>query len=113
MTRKVVYNSCYGGFSLSLEASKMYLELSGKTPKFHVGKSSWEKHWYVEKPFDFYCRDVTRHDPILVQTVETLGKKANGGCADLRISTVTGPYRIKEYDGYESVHEPHDEDYIY
>jgi hypothetical protein len=108
MTRKVVYNACYGGFSLSLEAQKMYLEMSGKEPKFYKGKFSWEEHWYSAEPNDFYDRDIERHDPILVKVVETLGDKANGDCADLCITEVQGPYRIEEYDGYETVKEPED-----
>lgn len=51
----------------------------------------------------WYGRDVDRHDPILVQVVEELGKKANGAHANLQIEEVDGAYRIDEYDGNESV----------
>ena len=51
----------------------------------------------------WYYRDVDRHDPALVQVVEELGKKAGGNYAELAIAEVYGPYRIDEYDGYESV----------
>jgi hypothetical protein len=51
----------------------------------------------------WYYRDVDRHDPVLVQVVEELGEKAGGNYAELAIAEVDGPYRIDEYDGYESV----------
>ena len=111
--RKVVYNACYGGFSLSLEAQKMYLELLGKEPKLHKGKYSFDAHWYSEEPYDVYDRDIERHDPTLIKVVETLGDKANGDCAKLRITEVQGPYRIDEYDGNETVEEPNDVGWVY
>lgn len=103
MTRKVVYNGCYGGFGLSPEAQKMYIELKGKEPKIHTGKSSWDTHYYINEPFDLYDREIERHDPVLVKVVEMLGQKANGDCAKLVIEDVDGRYRIDEYDGYETV----------
>ncbi len=51
-------------------------------------------------------RTVDRHDPVLVQVVEELGDKANGKYAKLKIEEVSGPYRITEYDGFESVETP-------
>ena len=55
--------------------------------------------------------DVDRHDPVLVQVVEELGDKANGQYAKLAIKEVSGPYRITEYDGYETVETPADCDW--
>lgn len=60
----------------------------------------------------WYHRDVDRHDPVLVQVVEELGDKANGECAKLAIEEVDGPYRIDEYDGFESVETPGSYDWI-
>jgi hypothetical protein len=51
----------------------------------------------------WYYNNVDRHDPVLVQVVEELGKKANGNFAELAIDEVYGPYRIDDYDGNESV----------
>ena len=56
--------------------------------------------------------NVDRHDPVLVQVVEELGKEANGPHADLRIEEVDGPYRIDEYDGMESVETPDSYEWI-
>jgi hypothetical protein len=83
---KIVYNGCYGGFSLSLAAWERYIELGGK----------------AESSFDL---DRNRTDPILVQVVEELGDRANGMCAELYIDdlTVGTKYRIREYDGLEYI----------
>jgi hypothetical protein len=56
--------------------------------------------------------NIVRHDSILVQVVEELGEKANGMCAKLAIEEVSGPYRIDEYDGSESVETPGSYDWI-
>lgn len=60
----------------------------------------------------WYDYGVDRHDPALVQVVEELGNKANGDYAELRIAEVSGPYRIDEYDGNESVETPDSYDWI-
>ncbi len=91
---KVVYNACYGGFSLSPKAGDLYEELSGKK---------------LQRYGDYVWGDgVSRSDPFLVQVVETLGKDASGQCAKLAITTVPKGclYRIDEYDGLESVETP-------
>ena len=136
---KVVYNACYGGFNLSREACKRYWELQGKEvwiedgdfmntftvwlvpPEERVVKPEpWysapleERIAYNRKHSEqtWYDRDVSRHDPILVQVVEELGEKANGMCAKLAIDEVSGPYRIDEYDGFESVETSESYDWI-
>jgi hypothetical protein len=83
---KIVYNGCYGGFSLSLAAWERYIELGGK----------------AESSFDL---DRNRTDPVLVQVVEELGERANGMCAELRIYEIAvgTKYRIDEYDGLEHI----------
>ena len=85
---KIVYNGCYGGFGLSDEAEIRYRELTDNINN---------------EDFDVY--DIDRADPILVQVVEELGKKANGNHADLFIAQlpVGTHYRIDEYDGIETV----------
>lgn len=86
---KVVYNACYGGFSLSLNACKKLAELKG------VDVDSIDPYGY----------GIDRHDAQLVKVVEELGKAANGSCAKLAIRELeTGTrYYIDEYDGLESV----------
>ena len=96
MTTKVVYNACYGGFSISTEALTRMKELG------YTGNS------YVCSNNNAYLYSCVRHDPILVQAVEELGYKADGNSACLKIAEVSGPYRIEEYDGAETVYEPGD-----
>jgi hypothetical protein len=136
---KVVYNACYGGFNLSREACKRYWELQGKEVWIEDGDfmdmfTVWlvspeerltrPKDWHslpLEERIAFneqYSKqtwsdhNISRHDPILVQVVEELGDKANGMCAKLAIAEVSGPYRIDEYDGSESVETPGSYDWI-
>lgn len=134
---KVVYNACYGGFSLSKQACLRYWELQGRQiwiedgicnsftvwfipPEERLKKKEWSSMTVEERvAFSNQCaeqtwneRNVSRHDPILVQVVEELGKKANGDYANLHIVEVDGPYRIDEYDGSESVNTPDDYDWI-
>lgn len=141
---KVVYNACYGGFSLSKEAVQRYWDIKGQQVWIEVDKECpflglwtvWlvppeerlkEKHggdFYAmsmderiayNKAYSaqtWYYNNVDRHDPDLVQVVEELGDKANGEFAKLRIEEVSGPYRITEYDGYETVETPFGCDWI-
>lgn len=99
--KKVVYNRCHGGFGLSKEAVKWMAD------RGHVeANQSLEDHdrsgpWYDGMTVD-------RHDALLVMAVEALGSKANGECAELSVHTLTSNrYYIDEYDGSESVVEPH------
>jgi hypothetical protein len=125
---KIVYNACYGGFSLSHEAIMRYAEIKGI--KLYTKKEYGYSHYYLCPPEEydrineeesanpvapgrfersnslyFSDRDFERNDPILVQVVEELGDKVNGRCAKLRIAEVPAGtlYRIDEYDGFESV----------
>ena len=127
---KVVYNACYGGFSLSKEACQRYWDIKGQ--QVWIEDAQWgftvwlvpledripskEGDAFYSMSMDervaynrahseqtWYDRNVDRHDPVLVQVVEELGKKANGDFANLQIGEVRGSYRIDEYDGNESV----------
>ena len=136
---KVVYNACYGGFGLSKEAVQRYWDIKGQqvwikdncwgfevwlvppeqrlkpqTTKEILTMSQDERIAYNEaySAQSWYYGDVDRHDPVLVQVVEELKDKANGMCAKLRIDEVSGPYRIDEYDGFESVETPDTYDWI-
>jgi len=102
--RKVVYNACFGGFSLSREAILLGRKLSGD-PNWGGACIIGDTYDDGTKVNDDYGggRDISRHDPILVEVVEQLGEKASGSCANLQIADHEGPYRIDEYDGNESV----------
>ena len=86
MKHKVVINSCYGGYRLSEEAIQ------------------WLKNKYGDGVMDDILE---RHDPRLVDCVETLGKKANGEFSRLAVVEIdSNQYRIDEYDGRESIETP-------
>jgi hypothetical protein len=125
---KIVYNGCYGGFSLSSEAIMRYAQIKGIT--LYSEEDSMFTHYYLCPPEEFkrlqdedeanpvsvgrYARSnamyfsdrkIDRADPALAQVVEELGDRANGMCARLRVEDVPAGtlYRIDEYDGFESV----------
>lgn len=91
---KVLYNRCFGGFSLSRIASKALVELGID----------------IDPKYGYLPDGISRHDPRLIAVVECLGLKASSGrSADLMIYKVDGDcYRIEEYDGAENVIEPSD-----
>jgi hypothetical protein len=96
---KVVYNGCFGGFSLSAEAVRLAKRAAGKD-------SAWTN---VSEEYGYLEGSIERHDPVLVAVVERLGKAASGRCADLKIAEIeSNTYRIDEYDGSESVEVPSD-----
>jgi hypothetical protein len=90
-TRKVVINTCFGGFDLSEEARKMYAERKGISV------------------FDVYVYEINRDDVDLVYVVETLQRHANSDYARLRVVEIPADvvWVIKEYDGMEHVAEVH------
>jgi len=103
---KVVYNNCYGGFGLSREAVLLGRKLSNN-PNW-AGPCIKGDFWAPGAPVDHDYgggRELDRTDPILVQVVEQLGKRADGMCSTLAIEDVPSgtAYRIDEYDGNESV----------
>lgn len=107
---KVVYNNTFGGFSLSKLAA---IWLAGRgneeaivwLANLNLGGERWGK--------DFCPQDLQRHDPLLVECVEELGKKSNGSSAELAIYKLKGRrYLIEEYDGSEAIIEPDDQKWI-
>jgi hypothetical protein len=88
--QKIVINSCYGGFSLSTEAMRMYKK----------EKKSKEETW---------AHNIERDDPILVGVVEKLGTKANDSYAKLKVVEIPDgvEWEIEEYDGIEWISEKH------
>lgn len=103
--RKVAYNARYGGFGLSEEAVNLGRKLSGDDNWANATlpgeRSGPTRDWGGVRMDD----DFPRHDPVLIEVIETLGKEANGTSADLQIKEVVGPYCIDECDGFEAVYE--------
>jgi hypothetical protein len=86
---KVIINTCFGGFGLSLAALSRYNDLANKNTQYYF--------------------DIERNDPCLVQVVEELGKESYGEYSVLKIVDIPDDisWHIEEYDGIESVHETH------
>ncbi len=103
---KIAYNTCYGGFSLSEAAIERYAQLKGWTLTWENSDFSFTGHIprIAENP-NFYPRNISRADPVLIQVIEELGPKANGSFAQLAIRDLPSGnrYRIDEYDGSEQV----------
>jgi hypothetical protein len=118
---KYVINKCCGGFGISNEAFEWLIEnknwklteynKSGhgyKDPTAKIVKcdkfTSLGKYYLIRSNSDLSMRC----DPDIVECVETLGKKANGRCADLDIVECPLPpdsniLEISEYDGIETL----------
>jgi hypothetical protein len=111
--RRIVINAKYGGFSLSLEATQLYLkrsmikyttvdrasrdETTRYGPLILVDTDIWEN------------RNVKRDDPVLVDVVRDLKEKANGQYAKLKIVEIPADVKwaIAEIDGREWIEEVH------
>ena len=119
---KIVYNTCYGGFSLSTKAMLRYAELKG-LKLWIEGTGLCETYWTIPIPSEdvkneLYGnntfpngREIFRSDPHLVQVVEELGTaEASGTFASLAVTELPSgtKYRIEEHDGYETVITPDD-----
>ncbi len=99
---KVSYYNDYGGWGLNEDASNMLNELKG----LKEGDDDFvdPKYGYIN-----YDGAITRHDLDLIKVCE----KYNGskGMKKMAFAEVTeGMYRITEYDGWETVHQPNDEE---
>lgn len=126
-THKVVYNAEYGGFGLSDEAVR-WLEynaedeelrnfLQEERKRLSQKKSDWgsiEGCMQSSLKYNFKEHGIPRHHPDLIKVVETLKKKADGEYSGLKIAKIKGNlYRIDEYDGWETVVEPDDYEWIH
>ena len=87
---EIMYNACYGGFSLSNLAVEMFLQNCG----------------YVYCKF-YLSKRIERDNVHMIHIVKQLGSKANGKYADIKIACIPPKYRhhygVSEYDGYESI----------
>ena len=106
---KIVYNACYGGFSLSEAAIERYLTLTNQ-PFWKEIDDYPSVMYYLSPPETaednrkwFNNRDIPRDDQTLIQVIEELGEAANGRFAKLTIKDLPPGtrYRIQEYDGSE------------
>ncbi len=103
--KKVVFNRNFGGFSISKECAQWLADRGNKECiellKRRYGVEDSEFYGYIEW--------TPRHDALLVMAVEELGPSLAGGDGcELDVHELVGRrYYIEEYDGSESVIEPH------
>ena len=131
---KVILNKCYGGFDVSQEAYELYakkkgieifaykLECTNNKPiykKTDTGSSiftiTFTKDFgdYIELSDDNsekYCLELCRNhreDPVLIEVVEELGKRANSRFSELVVVDIPDgmEYEIDDYDGIETLHQ--------
>lgn len=101
---KVVLNKCYGGFKLSQKAINWFLKHNLFTNLIH-------EYEEIEPLFDgkYYIEAwlIPRHHPALINCVEALKEDASSDYSNLEVVEFEGDlYRIKEYDGWESIETP-------
>lgn len=122
---EVVYNTRYGGFSVSLPVlRKLYQRKPDLFPEYKTGKPLTEKEflegtihrtsvYHVQDPkgiIRFICgyidQYIDRSDPLLIEIIKEVGlEESSGGSSNLDIETVPEhyEYKIREYDGMEWV----------
>ena len=135
--RRVVINSCHGGFGLSHDAMLRFAEI--KEIDIYPEKGKWDMWTYWLLPENkrvksksndefyemsiperqaynalceaqtLYDRDILRDDPALVQVVEEMGKEAASRHDNLNVIEIPDnvEWQIEEYDGMEHVAEKH------
>ena len=88
MSLYIMYNTCYGGFSVSEAALEEYRRQCPEAQEVS-------------------CYSVERHDPVMVGIVQRMGERANGQCAKINLKEISaeylGFYEIDAYDGMEHV----------
>jgi hypothetical protein len=130
---KIVINKKYGGFDLSpegmfewarLQERKIYAsvdkgraDFTNRMKPFVPGDRAFVIYYHTQ-PLDneripegshISARDIPRNDKSLVEVVETLGERADGDCARLKIVEIPDDveWQVEEYDGLEWIAEKH------
>ena len=114
MKYKIVYNDCYGGYTLSYKAIDWLSEHGSESTKNFIAQKIIEakerddfssaSQERIDNVTKFYVMDAVRsflkrHDPDLVAVVEALGKEASGTFSELAIAEIDeDKYFIDEYD---------------
>ena len=107
---KVVINKCFGGFTLSKKAVEWLEERGVLSTPYLQDELKRTKAW-MKQTLDSYVPNdmgIARDNPLLVECVETLKKKAfYSGVSKLVVEEVDGTldkdFFIREHDGYERI----------
>ncbi len=105
---KIVINTCFGGFGLSVKAIEFIAQRKGVALTWEDGSYSGALALFDGEYFDESM--LSRTDPDLIAAVEELGDDASSSLAELRIEELAPGtrYRINDYDGNESIQTPDD-----
>jgi len=111
--RDIVINTCHGGFGLSKQAQKNWLErnqipYTQEPREARYDNERWGPYILVNG-LHWNDRDIARDDPILVAIVKEMGKDSWGDHARLKVVRIPADveWEIQEYDGNEWVAEKH------
>jgi len=106
---KVIYNKCFGGFGLSIEAKKELAKCLHPNAEVKVVEDKYGFE-YVKIDEEYFDDDLPRHSKLLVNMFEKYGSDwMSGRHADLEIHELSrNKYIIEEYDGLERVVELND-----
>jgi hypothetical protein len=105
--KKVVYNTDFGGFSISKECAEWLANRGNKEclNMLVAHGAACDEGVFSSAGSHGYLSETPRHDALLVMAVEELGERAGSALA---VHTLRGNrYIIDEYDGAETVVEPH------
>ena len=113
---KVVINKCFGGFTLSKKAVEWLEERGVFNTPYLQDELKRTKAW-MNQTLDSYAPNdmgIARDNPLLVECVETLKKKAfYSGVSDLVVEEVNGTldkdFFIGDYDGCEEIFDNEEE----
>lgn len=111
---KIVINDSHGGFGLSDDYFKVFLERKGI--EYTTTPLSWGG--YEDHKLLFYRKDdqscmqsweIERNDPVLIELFEELGDKICSWAASFKIVEIPDDveWEIEDYDGLEWVAEKH------
>jgi hypothetical protein len=119
---RVAINTCYGGFSLSSKAYEWLIQ----NKNWKVTEDSKHENYTnsnadllltthpiystrnrLYSPLKFKDENEFRSNSEIIEVVNTLGKEANGPCADISIIEIPDDvnWEIGEYDGREWIQE--------
>ena len=102
---KVLINNCYGGFGLSHEACKLWLERNNIS--FIENKDNYgDMQFIIDGDINYVSHLISRDDSTMIQIFEEKGSEfVSGYCSELILVEVPDgcQYRIGEYDGMEDI----------
>ena len=102
---KVLINNCYGGYAISYQACKLWLERNNIS--FTENKDDyWDVEFIIDGKPTYLSHQISRDDSTIIQIFEEKGSEfTSGSLSELILVEIPDgcQYRIGEYDGMESI----------